>query len=77
MLFVGCVSKFYTSMGVAPGRPLGTGPVLRAQHSQPARCRLSKRPSTPPPSLLQACLSRLLRKCNLSQATFNYLDAVF
>ena len=30
-----------------------------------------------PLSFLGVCLSRLLGKCNLSQATFNYCDAVF
>ena len=43
----------------------------------PLGASLPSSPPPPPPSLPHACLSRLLRKCNLSQATFNYCDAVF
>lgn len=51
---------------------LGTGPLLGAG----APCLLGVSPRSrphPPPSLPHACLSRLLRKCNLSQSHFQLL----
>lgn len=75
-LFTGYVPKSCPSRG-------GCGAGLWGQDLCRGRARRACSVSAlgaalhPPPSLPHACLSRLLRKCNLSRATFNYCDAVF
>lgn len=61
----------------APGTPLGT-PLLVGPRASPLwllGAAAAAAPSTPAP--LPYSHSWLLGKCNLSQATFNYCDAVF
>lgn len=80
VFFAGCASEFCPCLGMdAPGSPLGTCTLPSRWGTACQLCVWPRSPLRPllPLSFLGVCLSRLLGKCNLSQATFNYCDAVF